>query len=53
MTKKEPPAEQTSSGKSQNILSEEFIKEAAAQFESTMAAKFGSLGGVPGKGYYY
>lgn len=33
----------------QNMWSEEFIKEAAAQFESNMAAILGGFSGVPGK----
>lgn len=32
----------------QNIWSEEFIKEAASQFESNMAAILGGFSGVPG-----
>ncbi|KAI8433242.1 hypothetical protein MSG28_015318 [Choristoneura fumiferana] len=32
----------------QNMWSEEFVKEAAAQFESSMAALLGSFSGVPG-----
>ncbi|XP_022123930.2 peroxisomal biogenesis factor 19 [Pieris rapae] len=47
MTKKEPSADQVSTGESQNMWSEEFIKEAAAQFESNMATILGSFSGVP------
>lgn len=49
MTKKQPSAEQVPAGESQNMWSEEFIKEAAAQFESNMATILGSFSGVPGE----
>ncbi|XP_045508825.1 peroxisomal biogenesis factor 19 [Colias croceus] len=45
MTKK--PAEPPVATDGQNIWSEEFIKEAAAQFESNMAAILGSFSGMP------
>ncbi|XP_013192579.1 peroxisomal biogenesis factor 19 [Amyelois transitella] len=50
MTKKETPEEPKPEGSgevTQNLWSEEFIKEAAAQFESNMAAILGSFNGVP------
>ncbi|XP_053621927.1 peroxisomal biogenesis factor 19 [Plodia interpunctella] len=50
MTKKESAEEQKPEGSgelAQNMWSEEFIKEAAAQFESNMAAILGSFNGVP------
>ncbi|KAG6443934.1 peroxisomal biogenesis factor 19 [Manduca sexta] len=43
--KKEAAAE--GSSEAQNMWSEEFIKEAAAQFETNMAAILGSFSGVP------
>ncbi|XP_038219845.1 peroxisomal biogenesis factor 19 [Zerene cesonia] len=45
MTKK--PPEQPAVADGQNMWSEEFIKEAAAQFESNMAAILGSFSGMP------
>ncbi|KAI5640420.1 pex19 protein family domain-containing protein [Phthorimaea operculella] len=52
MTKKPESTEQTelatgADGIPQNMWSEEFIKEAAAQFENNMAAILGSFSGVP------
>lgn len=48
MTKK--PAEETKEdGVSQNIWSEDFLKEAAAQFETNMASILGTFSGVPGE----
>ncbi|KAL4711373.1 hypothetical protein ACJJTC_019214 [Scirpophaga incertulas] len=49
MTKKseESPMNPTGNDVPQNMWSEEFIKEAAAQFESNMAAIMGSFTGVP------
>lgn len=35
-------------GEAPQMWNEEFIKEAAAQFESNMAAILGSFSGVPG-----
>lgn len=51
MTKKTDQPEDTKVEGSdpQNIWSEDFIKEAAAQFESNMAAILGNFSGVPGK----
>ena len=48
MTKKDQDSKPEDSGQ-QNMWSEEFIKEAAAQFESNMAAILGGFSGVPGK----
>ncbi|XP_063545430.1 peroxisomal biogenesis factor 19 isoform X2 [Cydia strobilella] len=45
MTKKPPAAGETQ----EPVWSEEFVKEAAAQFESNMAALLGSFSGVPGE----
>ncbi|CAK1546367.1 unnamed protein product [Leptosia nina] len=42
-----PKPEQQPAGESTNMWSEEFIKEAAAQFESNMAALLGSFSGMP------
>ncbi|KAJ0182883.1 hypothetical protein K1T71_000859 [Dendrolimus kikuchii] len=49
MTKKEQKDETKAEGSevAQNMWSEEFIKEAAAQFETNMAAILGSFSGVP------
>ncbi|CAH0602085.1 unnamed protein product [Chrysodeixis includens] len=47
MTKKEQPAAEASGEAPQNMWSEEFIKEAAAQFESNMSAILSSFSGVP------
>ncbi|XP_026739727.1 peroxisomal biogenesis factor 19 [Trichoplusia ni] len=47
MTKKDQPAAEGSSEAPQNMWSEEFIKEAAAQFESNMSAILSSFSGVP------
>lgn len=50
MTKKpEQSGEKSDGDVPPNMWSEEFIKEAAAQFESNMAAILGSFSGVPGK----
>lgn len=50
MTKKaEGDKPESSSEIPQNMWSEEFIKEAAAQFESNMSAILSSFSGVPGK----
>ncbi|KAL0809218.1 hypothetical protein ABMA28_011439 [Loxostege sticticalis] len=46
MTKKQDADKPTGSGEV-NMWSEEFIKEAAAQFETNMAAILGSFSGVP------
>lgn len=46
MTKKDQDSKPEDSGQP-NIWSEEFIKEAAAQFESNMAAIMGGFSGVP------
>ncbi|XP_041971180.1 peroxisomal biogenesis factor 19 [Aricia agestis] len=49
MTKKPEEQKQVEGGEnvSQNLWSEEFIKEAASQFESNMASILGSFSGVP------
>ncbi|XP_049883899.1 peroxisomal biogenesis factor 19 isoform X2 [Pectinophora gossypiella] len=47
MTKKPEDSAPGSEAVPQNMWSEEFIKEAAAQFESNMAAILGSFSGVP------
>ncbi|XP_068621876.1 peroxisomal biogenesis factor 19 [Battus philenor] len=47
MTQKPEQKEENKEGETPNVWSEEFIKEAAAQFESNMAAILGSFSGVP------